>query len=534
MPSSASNKRPVSFAIFFLLWAEVQGWEVPPLHIAICDWLERRGLDAVLMVFRGAGKSTLTALYEAWRLYQDRQYRLLNQSADDPTARKLSRDVQHILRRHPLCKGVLDKRAKAVERFSVNGATDQRNASVSAHGVMSNVTSSRADEVVFDDAEVPKNIKKAESRETLRARVSESAHILVPGGRRLFIGTPHTHESIYDEEIAQGADLLKIPLFTTHQRVEKNTARQIKLKITPEADGLYVFHGKRLLTEGMDYEIKGKTLMTRKALPGLIDIYSGNAWPERFTREDLASRRRRCKSTNEWDSQYMLESRPIHEIRLDPDQMIIYDVEPVIKVVNKQVSMHLGRVRVVGASAYWDVATGRPDGDDSVLAVVFTDDRGHLYWHVAEALQGDVWEQARRIRQIAVEYNLPLINVEVNGPGAFAPQILRKVLAGTGCAVAEITRVSQKDRYILDSLEAPLTGSFLRAPDRLMDTKLPGQMRDWVPGDRDQADDFLDAGAGAIKQTPVRIGKVIIDTEAMGRREWRPSSGTYEVTVERH
>ena len=33
----------------------------------------------------------------------------------------------------------------------------------------------------------------------------------------------------------------------------------------------------------------------------------------------MVKRRRKCKTIGEWDSQYQLHSRPLHEMRLDPN-----------------------------------------------------------------------------------------------------------------------------------------------------------------------------------------------------------------------
>src|SRR3546814_7080031 len=70
--------REVSFLTFFIMWAKLQGWTVPLLHVRICVWLEHcTDPERVLMVFRGAAKSTIYAVYKAWRLYRDRAHRSL-------------------------------------------------------------------------------------------------------------------------------------------------------------------------------------------------------------------------------------------------------------------------------------------------------------------------------------------------------------------------------------------------------------------------------------------------------------------------
>lgn len=76
--------------------------------------------------------------------------------------------------------------------------------------------------------------------------MDEATHILVPGGKKLYIGTPHAFDSIYDEQAAAGADVLKIPLFERHVRYEQGTDAQ---KAFPYNFGcnraeLHIFTGK--------------------------------------------------------------------------------------------------------------------------------------------------------------------------------------------------------------------------------------------------------------------------------------------------
>lgn len=544
-----SETADVSFAAFFLVWAKIKHWHVPDFHVLMAHWLENKGEIAVLRVFRGAAKSTMVALYEAWKLRRHllntgHGYRFTNQAADDPLAYKLSRDVKHVLKRHPLCKGLLPPREVAVQGFSIIGHDDERNPSVSAAGVLSNVTGARSDEFVFDDCEVPKNIKTPEARDKLRTQMSEATHILVPGGSKLYIGTPHTHESIYAEQQAEGADALTIPLFRDHVRFnDVSGINRLPFAFHIGADGLYVMTARKLLVEGEHYRIAGGAVVPLAPLSGLVDLYAGNVWPERFTRGEIAKRRKQCKTTNEWDSQYQLQARPIHNVRLDPDKLLAYDVEPTIRHANGGLAMHLGKARIVGASAYWDVAAGKINSDASVLSLVFTDERGNLYWHRGQELTGEVFSdkleeqtatQCGQVIATLIRYQIPGVVVENNGLGIFVPALLRRAaaIAKTNIAVREVSRAGNKDEYILEALEIPMSGRYLWAHTSLWGGKMPAQMRDWIPGQRNQPDDYLDSVAGAIRQTPVRIGKVVGDVVTQNMQGWSPSSGVHEVALE--
>lgn len=534
---------PVSFPEFWWIWAQEQRWNVPDFHWRCCDWLETRGDLGVFECFRGGAKSTLLAGYNAWRYYRDRTYRILHQGDQDGTAYKTSRDTRSVLRRHPLTREWGFNIRGETQFWWVPGAGDERNPSMQAAGILSNITSSRADEVQNDDVEVPKNIQTPEARSKLRYRLSEQTHILVPGGRTLYVGTPHTHDSLYDEMIAAGADVLRIPLFAHEHRIDNATKKAYRVPFAPE----FVFTGigkfAKLLEAGKDYQYADGVLRFARPPEMLVDCYAGCAWPERFGREEIAKRRRRCKTINEWDSQYQLHAKPIGETRLDPARIRAYSVQPVVREVNGQVTMWLGSAQIVGAVAYWDCSLGKLKSDASAFTLMLTDYRGNLYWHIAAALTGElamfderngklVGGQCAQILDLVTKLQIPRVDVETNGPGGFVPPILRRALKGTGCGVGEVFTTIDKRKRILDALEPPLSARFLWAHVDVLEGPVWDQMADFDPSMRDQPDDYLDSAAGAITATPVRIGKIVGKLTASARQDWRPSSGVHEVELE--
>lgn len=549
-----------SFLAFHQRWAEVQGWKVPEFHIRMCIWLvEERASDRVMMVFRGASKSTNYGVYKAWKLWRNRAHRSLVWSADGPTAGMLTADTINVLRNHPWCRGVLPPRPSA-KKFWVNGARDARNPSMRAVGVDSNATGARADDVDFDDVEVPGNIETPEARLRLRQRINESTHIAVPGAQKTYIGTPHTHDSIYPEQIKGGAAVLKIPLFAHARRfTDTSTRHAYPLPFKPGPDGLYVFAGigktARLMVEGVDYKVVlGKLLFSKP--PGVvIDVCAGCAWPERFNRIELEKRRKNTLTLNGWDSQYMLEAKPISEVRLDPTRIPVYADEPTIRYANGQVAMWLDDVRIVGASVKWDPSSGKLKSDSSSLAVVLQDEQGRRYWHRSIDLQGEVVKlddagekiiggQVLQIVDTVVELSLPRVVVETNGAGTFAPQHLKAALTQARKAgrlkhpvgVTEKHETQNKNRRILDALEGPITSAALWAHITVRDGPAFPQMRDWNPAITEQPDDHLDSLAGAVTETPERISRAAYsdgwNPPSTHEEDWRPSAGVHEIELE--
>lgn len=531
----------VTLLIFFLIWAKRQNWQVPLIHVKACQWLEQTGELAVLRCFRGFGKSTLVAIYNAWRFYQNPHYRILHQSETDGTAYKTSRDTQYVLRHHPLTKSLLELKG-SIDQWWVEGANDSRNASLYVKGILSNVTSARADECQNDDVEVPNNTQTAEARTKMRERLDEQTHILVPGGRKLFIGTPHTYDSLYERLIAKGADCLTIAMFSQEYRISHASKKRYTLPFEAEYIFAGIGQGAKLLIAGIDYKVSAQTLTFNAPPKQLIDCYARLAWPERFTIDELQKRRKETETINKWDSQYQLHAKPLSDIRLDPTKLKTYDLMPVIKEANNTVTLWLGNTQIVGAIAYWDCSLGKVKSDASALSLVLTDAQGQLYWQFAEAMRGDLAEfdtegnvmlgQVKQVFDLVIKYHIPCVVVETNGAGGFVPPILRKALQATGCAVREQHVATNKQQRILDALEAPLQSGFLWVHQTIVNGPAIEQMRQFNPEVKNQPDDYLDSLAGAILQTPVRIARMVGKMTSQKPHHWRPSNNSYQVNVD--
>lgn len=529
---------------------------VPDVHWQAVAWLQDYGGASgigVLRCFRGFGKSTILAVYNAWRYYDNPQYRILHQSESDGTARKTSRDTQNVLRRHPLTQGMF--RDGGVDQWWVEGADDPRNASMYARGILSNVTSARCDEAQNDDAEVPRNIRTPEAREQLEYRLGEQTFIMVPGARQLFCGTPHTHDSLYDKMAALGGDCLTLPLFEREHRIDCAELPSYELPFAPEYVFVGIGKGARLLADGTDYRLVGRRLEFSKPPEMLVDCYAGCAWPERFTRDDLQKRRRRTKTVNTFDSQYQLHSRPMTEIRLDPDKLPIYAAEPEFKTANKHPQLWLGKARIVGAAMRWDPSSGKLRSDTSALALVFQDEHGVRYWHRQEALTGEIavfderdhktitGGQVAGICDLVQKFRVRRVTVETNGIGGFAPTVLRAALKQRGlvCGVTAVTATAQKNKRILEAFEPLILSRMLWVHLSVADGPMPTQMREWNPAITNQPDDHLDAGAGAVTDQPERLdfterkdpaGDSVRIRTAGGDDDWRPGTGVFEAVLE--
>ncbi len=192
-----------------------------------------------------------------------------------------------------------------------------------------------------------------------------------------------------------GADCLTIRLFDKEKRIEAKEASQLRYAVPFRPD--YVFAGihkaARLLVENVDYKLTADGVEFADAPDTVIDFYADCAWPERFTREEMENRRKETRTINEWDSQYQLHSKPVGDVRLDPDRIREYNIHPQIRYANRTASLWLGNVQIVGAVAWWDVATGKVKADASAFSLMLTDAGGICTGISARSLPGS-WQSS--------------------------------------------------------------------------------------------------------------------------------------------
>ncbi|MDO8385096.1 MAG: phage terminase large subunit [Polaromonas sp.] len=461
-----------TFHQFFAVWAGMQtpAWAIPDFHIDILDFLsDYRNWDnhtGLVQVFRGAAKSTIVGLFITWMLTQDPTLRFLVLSADKKIAMKITMDVASIIQRHPLAKHLHGKENTwRSDTLVVAGATDGRTPSVTSWGVGSNVTGSRADWVIYDDTEVPNNSGTDGERQQLRLRLIEPTHILATGGYELFVGTPHSFDSIYTE--LEGVSGATEPFRTG--------CSSIKIPIMDEATGEF---------------------------PNMTGIPK---WPEKFSEHEIAKRQGGSSTKGNFLSQYLLLPYNPMETVLDPTLIATYNYEIDIHQANGATVARLNGVRVMGVSAFWDPASSELGKDDSVFAAVFTTDDGQYYIHRAQKVNGDLDEQIAEVIRLMLALDISHVNIETNGPGNFLVPLFRKAATGKGVTCEGRWTSENKKKKIMGAYEHRLNSGALHAHKSVMEGPFRTQLRDFSMKSSKNKDDYIDAVAMAILAQPIRI-----------------------------
>ena len=342
----------VSLELFYIMYAIEMGWEVSKLHLEALEFLANVKDLGLLMLPRGHGKSTMIEIYIAWCVHDDPiKSMILVQSSTEKDSYKTSKGVQAILEKHPLTKDMILN--GGVQRWYTEQCDDTKHGTLYCRGVLSNITGARAHTIISDDCEVPSTIASQELRDKLSYRLSEQIHILIPGGTRLFAGTPHTYsgDSLYTKLINVGAETHIKPMYSYSKRI--TDVKKGKVYKLDNYDNYYVFSGIGSQACIPKYVIINNHIVF-KGDYNLVDIYSEALWPERFTNEIMLQRRIECSNINEWDSQYMLASKPIDGNALDIDKFIPYSDDIKTHKANFSTECRIGNNLISTVIACWD------------------------------------------------------------------------------------------------------------------------------------------------------------------------------------
>ncbi len=449
---------------FVWVWNRQQRQGTPQVHRRILRWLEAEqpSRRLLLMAFRGCGKSTLVGLFCAWSLYRNPETRILVVAADQTLAGKMVGHVRRIIERHPLCRQLIPEgdEAWAADRFTVQRPGALRDPSMLAQGLLGNITGARADLIICDDVEVAGNCDTPGKRAELRERLAETEFILTPGGLILYVGTPHTEESLYrqGDGFLQGYHRLEVPI---------------------------------------------------------LDAMGQSAWPERFKDSAIAALRERVGALH-FARQMLLQPVANTAARLDPSLLLRYTEETEYRESNGRAQLWLLGRRMASGGGYWDPAYGRSEGggDGSVLAATYTDGEGRHFLHRltwitqrSDAPDDPATQQCRQVAELARELILPVLRVETNGIGRFLPALLKREMAraGAACAVIEHSNRRPKVERILAAFDPLLAARRLHAHESVFRTGFPREMAEWRPDARGARDDGLDAVAGCILAEPIRL-----------------------------
>lgn len=439
--------------------------EPTPVQYEIAYFLQNGPDRAVLQAFRGVGKSWITVAFVLWVLFLDPQKNVLVVSAGSKLSKSWVKFAKDIISDMPLLQHLRPKRGQTdkAEIFDVGPRKAAKDSSVTSAGITSQITGARADIIVADDVEVPKNSFTHHLREKLSEQVKEFDAILKPGdeSRIIFLGTPQVEDSLYPKLLGRGYQ-------TTIWTAE-----------VPEKPHVYKGNlGPRVQD------------MVNRGVPAGTPVD-----PDRFDKEDLYKRRLSYGSTG-YALQFMLDTSPQS---LEKHPLKLRDL--IVMSLDKE----MGHVRLAWGGekdlVIEDLQAGGFDGDryhrpafksdemapwqGTVMAIDPSGEgKDELAYAIVSYLHGQLYlrdlggyqhgfaeETLEGLAASAARYDVNYVIAEENFGGGMFNQLLRPHLAryngaaGTLDADWDGWARGMKERRILDVLE-PLVGSHKLVVDR--------------------------------------------------------------------
>lgn len=207
------------------------GFPLTDMQADIAEFMEAGPRLRMVMAQRGEAKSTLAALYAVWRIIQRCTTRVLIVSAGEIQASEVATLVVRLITTWEILEYLRpDKNAgdrSSISAFDVHYALKgiDKSPSVACVGITANLPGKRADLLIPDDVESPKNSMTSTERAKLLHFTKEFSSICTHGDI-LYLGTPQSKDSIYNTLPGRGFLVRIWPgRFPTPDEVEKYGTR---------------------------------------------------------------------------------------------------------------------------------------------------------------------------------------------------------------------------------------------------------------------------------------------------------------------
>jgi hypothetical protein len=162
----------------------------------------------IVQAWRGLGKTWITATYACWILYLDPNQKIIIVSAAEDHALKVLYFIRQLFDKIDILKPLIPTKGC---RDSLNQGIDVAptlsnptvQPSIYCTGINSSLPGNRANLIIGDDIETPKNSKSDKTREDLLGQIGEFKNIIVENGKVILLGTAHFVDSIYFTDLIE-------------------------------------------------------------------------------------------------------------------------------------------------------------------------------------------------------------------------------------------------------------------------------------------------------------------------------------------
>ena len=217
----------------YLCWKHLNLPEPTPIQYDMANFIQGEEQRIVINAFRGVGKSWITSAYVCHQLLLNPQKNILVISASKNRADDFSTFTLRLINEINVLAHLRPSESQRQSKvsFDVRPARASHAPSVKSLGITGQLTGSRSDLVIADDVETPVNSATMGMREKLSTQVKEFESIIKPQGRIIFLGTPQTEMSLYNELPKRGYKLqiwpARYPTLKQVRAMDKNLAPAI-------------------------------------------------------------------------------------------------------------------------------------------------------------------------------------------------------------------------------------------------------------------------------------------------------------------
>ena len=193
----------------YLCWKHLNLPAPTPIQYDIANFIQGNDQRVVINAFRGVGKSWITSAYVCHQLLLNPQKNILVVSASKNRADDFSTFTLRLINEIDVLAHLRPSESQRQSKvsFDVRPARASHAPSVKSLGITGQLTGSRSDLVIADDVETSHNSATMGMRDKLSTQVKEFESIIKPQGRIIFLGTPQTEMSLYNELPKRGYKL---------------------------------------------------------------------------------------------------------------------------------------------------------------------------------------------------------------------------------------------------------------------------------------------------------------------------------------
>ncbi|QDP66042.1 MAG: putative terminase large subunit [Prokaryotic dsDNA virus sp.] len=547
---------------------ELMGFNCTELQIDIGRFLQSDVKYGMIQAQRSQAKSTIVAMFAVWQLIHDCKHRILIISAGSEVAAEIANWVIQIIMNWGILECMRPDRqhgdrasSKAFDvHWQLKGA--EKSPSIACIGITANMQGRRADLLIPDDIESSKNGSTEVQRQALE-HLSKDFTSICQKGRIMYLGTPQTVDSIYNNLSARG---YTIRVWTGRVPTQEEAK----------------FYGDTLAPF-----IRRMMDDPKNQIGGGLDGDRGVPTDPILLDEEALTAKESDQGAAYFNLQHMLNTEMSDENRhpLKAKNLLVmpfgHDKAPgeltwlpsPEKLINsagkfnskpqfyRPFSTSVEVYEYEGKMMYVDTAGGGNNGDETVAAVTYF---LHGYIFLAEILKipgGYSDEYYQQLSKLAIKHSVNIIEVEKNfGNGAFAAAwrpVLQRVYKSAGLShapsIEDIWESGQKELRIIDTLEPVMGRHRLVVHEDIIDydvdsvQKYPIEHREQykffhqmqkISRERGALlhDDSIDAVAGAVRywtdriavDEKVRMQQKTTDENIEFFKEWGGDIGTHQ------